>query len=256
MFRKKAVQAVLIVLYLSISQSYAETIELNLRIRNDKNDEKIINRASLTTIKEFIIKNGLRETYSQMFNNNPAYHSKQFAFYLNPDTGQANINCELDKSDFQTLVIRDSQRKNQYCYIEFTDKNVINVSIPHPSEDLTISQIRDFASQAIEEILIEINKNKPVLKSTPVITTNTTNLLEAINLAIPALKKDVLANKTEYILTAVQQNIRGGKYIWRVTFKPKELVPDDPSEGPHTLGGEVFVNVDLGTKSTVITYGE
>ena len=221
--------------------------------------ELLINRENLTSIKQFIIKSGLRETYSQMFNNNPAYHTKKFSFYLNPDTGQKNINCEIDKSDFQTLVIRDPDRKSQYCYIDFTNKNEINVRIPGPTEDLTVSQVRGFASEAIQEILAEITKDTPAAKPQLKISADIRSLKDAIDIAIPALYQDKMAqsfNSKLYILTSVQQILINNKWIWRVTFKPKDLLPDDPSKGLIGMGGEVFVNVDLAAKTTEIRYGE
>ena len=256
MFREKIRFAVLIVLGLSTLSSYARTIDVSVRIRNDSSDEKVINRENLTSIKQLIIKNGLRETYGQMYNNNPAYHTNRFAFYLNPDTGQANINCELDKSDFQTLVMRDPKRKSQYCHIEFINKNEINIRIPWVTEDLTILQIREFASEGIQEILAEILKDTPAIRPQHEISANVKNIQDAIDLAIHALYKEPRLHSTDYVLTSAQQILRNNKWIWRITFKPKELLPDDPSNGPYTLGGEVFVNVDLSTKETVVTYGE
>lgn len=85
------------------------------------------------------------------------------------------------------------------------------------------------------------------------------SLHDAIDIAIPALYNDKMAQSFDsklYVLTSVQQIIINNKWIWRVTFKPKELLPDDLSKGILGMGGEVFVNVDLSTKETVITYGE
>ncbi len=88
------------------------------------------------------------------------------------------------------------------------------------------------------------------------ITTDTRNVMNAIDLAIQAVQKESLLHGTEYVLMAVQQIPIKNKWIWRVTFKPKHLVSDDPSKGPLGLGGEAFVNVDLSTKETTVTYGE
>jgi hypothetical protein len=60
----------------------------------------------------------------------------------------------------------------------------------------------------------------------------------------------------EYTLTSAQRIAHQGQYIWRITFKPSNLLPKDPSKGPFGLGGELFVNVDLGTGQSVITFGE
>ncbi len=258
MFKESALKVCLLFFCMTFVAS-AETLDVSLRIRNDKSDEKIINRENLIAIKQFILKNGLRITYSQMYNSNPAYVTERFGFFLNPDSGQQNINCELDKSDFQTLVVNDSNNKNQYCNIEFKDEFYIYVRVTWPTEDLTVSQIRNFASEAIQEMLAEIKKDTPASKPQPKITADTGNIQEVINLAIQALYKDKMSqsfNSKLYILTSAQQIIMNNKWIWRVTFKPKELLPDDLSKGMLGMGGEVFVNVDLKTKETVVTYGE
>lgn len=262
MFRKRIAGVSLIILFFGAFQSYAETVDVNIRIRNDSSDEKVINRTNLTTIKQFIIEKGIRETYCKMYNNNPAYYSKRFSFYLNPDTEGQNINCEIDKSDFQILVIRGPNipnGKSQYCHIAFNNESYVDISISRPAENISISQIREFVVEAMKEILSDIEKDAPVLKSKPMLSADTRNLREAIDIAIPALYEDTNLQKIDYklyTLTAVQQIIIKNKYIWRVTFKPKELLPDDPTKSPLGLGGEVFINVDLSTKKTEIMYGE
>ena len=59
----------------------------------------------------------------------------------------------------------------------------------------------------------------------------------------------------EYTLTAAERLIRGSKYIWRITFRPNELLPSDP-QTPGGLGGELFVHVDMETGKTEILFGE
>jgi hypothetical protein len=141
----------------------ADTIDIRLRINDiGRRKEKVINRENLIRIKQFILQNGQRETYCNMYNNNPAYGTKGFKFYLDPDTGQKNINCELEKSDFNHLTIRSSAGgKNQYRTVEFIDQNVIYVTADWPSDDLTVSQIRSFVEDAIQEFLSELDQKKP-----------------------------------------------------------------------------------------------
>ena len=78
-----------------------------------------------------------------MYNHNPAFHTKGFHFYLNPDSGQANINCDPAKSDFHNLTIRWSAGgKNQYRTVEFLDQHHVYISANWPTEDLSVGQIR------------------------------------------------------------------------------------------------------------------
>jgi hypothetical protein len=246
MFREKAFIFLLFLSILSSYQSYGRTLNASIRIRNDSSDEPVLNRTNLIAIKQFIIKKGIRESISQMYNNNPAYHTKKFAFYMNPDTGQKNINCEIDKSDFQTLVIRRSENKNQYCDLNFQDEFNIYISISWPTEDLAITQIREFATEAVKEILQAI-ENSTASKPGPIFGTNFIDVRDAIDVAISTIRNLTYLPNDEYIITSVQRDFIN-KNIWRITFKStKELL---------TIGGEIFVNVDLNTKKTKITHGE
>ena len=143
---------------------FAETLEVRLRLRNDKSDETVVNRENLTRIKQFILAQGKRETYCNMYNNNPAHETQNYHFYLNPDSEQANINCETNKSDFQTMVIRVSAlagKKNQYRHVVFANPNEVQVVASWPSADLTVSAVKDVVVDALKEILAEIDKTKP-----------------------------------------------------------------------------------------------
>lgn len=150
----------LLVMALAVLQAYGRTVDLVLRIDNAKSDEDVINRANLIKIKEFILKKGLRETYCNMYNNNPAYRTENYAYYLNPDSGQENINCEVGKSDFNNLTIRRPGEKNQYRTVDFLDEHYVLITVSWPTEDLSVSQTREFVVEAIKEILREMDKEK------------------------------------------------------------------------------------------------
>ena len=163
MLKEKTIIASLLVLVLRAVQTYAETIDVRLRNRNKSSDEKVITRANLTAIKQFILKKGFRETYCNMYNDNPAYHTKNFFFYLNPDSGPKSRNCETDKSDFHSLTIRNpNDKKDQYRRVEFLDKHYVYIVVTWPTKDLTVSQAREFVIKAIKEILMEIEKETPI----------------------------------------------------------------------------------------------
>jgi len=69
------------------------------------------------TIKTFILENGDRQTYCNMYNDNPHYSFEGFEAYLNPEIGQGNINCDPEISDFNMIVIRDQNADPQYYHI-------------------------------------------------------------------------------------------------------------------------------------------
>lgn len=68
-------------------------------------------------IKSFILEHGDRRTYCNKYNDNPHYAFDGFDVYLNPEIGQANINCDPEISDFNELVIHDPDSEPQYYTI-------------------------------------------------------------------------------------------------------------------------------------------
>ena len=83
----------------------------------------------------------------------------------------------------------------------------------------------------------------------------TSELYRAVSIAVTK-SADVRESRGELKLVSVQQIIVNGKYIWRITFKPVSLLPDDPSAQEIGAGGEIFVNIDLNTEEAIVTYGE
>jgi hypothetical protein len=142
-----------LVLFLS-GVAWAQNLEAQVRIGQQ---EETISRKNLVKIKEFILKQGKRETYCNMFNNNPAHRTKNYHFYLNPDTGQENVECDPAKSDFNSLTIRDPEGgKVQYRSVEFAGKGDIVVRAEWPPDDLTIGQLRGMVVEALKEMLSQI----------------------------------------------------------------------------------------------------
>ncbi len=163
--RRRLFGLLLLTLVLCASAASAETVSVRLSIWNDRLDEKVITNANLLKIKEFMLKEGKRETYCQMYNQNPAYHTKKFSFFLNPDTSQQNINCDPAKSDFHDLTIRRQGRGGlEYGNVDFFGKNYVVITLSSPEDDLTVGQIRETVTAALNEILAAIDK--PTLKKT------------------------------------------------------------------------------------------
>jgi hypothetical protein len=103
-----------------------------------------------------------------MFNHNPAHQTKNYRFYLNPDIGQKNINCDPKKSEFHNLTIRKADGgKNQYRTVEFLDENYVYITTNSPTNDLTVQQIHQFVVDAMKEILVGIGKKMPNKPDTP-----------------------------------------------------------------------------------------
>ena len=126
-----------------VGVAISKNTDVRLRIEQTGSDEKVITRDNLQKIKQFILQKGQRETYCNMYNDNPAHHTNGFYFYLNPDTGQENINCDPAKSDFNNLTIRSAAGgQNQYRTVEFLDLRAIYLTANWPTDDLTVGQLR------------------------------------------------------------------------------------------------------------------
>ncbi|EMM98243.1 hypothetical protein LEP1GSC035_0011 [Leptospira noguchii str. 2007001578] len=52
-----------------------------------------------------------------MYNDNPHYTFKLFDVYLNPES-QRNINCEPSLSDFDEIIIKDTNSKKIYYSVK------------------------------------------------------------------------------------------------------------------------------------------
>lgn len=59
----------------------------------------LISTQEFENLKSFTINCRDREIYCNLYLDNPHYSSDGFEVYLNPATGQANINCDADLSD-------------------------------------------------------------------------------------------------------------------------------------------------------------
>ena len=94
---------------------------------NDFRDiTELLSTDEFELLKSFIINNGDREVYCNMYNNNPHYSFDGFEAYLNPETGQANINCDTELSDFNELVVRDQDSYPKYFYILIVRQGDLN----------------------------------------------------------------------------------------------------------------------------------
>lgn len=66
---------------------------------------ELLTAASFQRIKRMILTRGDRQTYCNMYNQNPHVEVAGFHAYLSPDVGQRNINCDPALSDFDELTI-------------------------------------------------------------------------------------------------------------------------------------------------------
>lgn len=74
----------------------------------------VLTRQNFEAIKRFILAQGDRFTYCNMYNHNPRYQFGGFEAFLTPEIGQGNINCDPARSDFNEIVIRDWSTEEVY----------------------------------------------------------------------------------------------------------------------------------------------
>ena len=146
------------------------TLRIDPRIYPNKAGEPpktdpVFNRANLIAIQQFILRQGRTQTYCNMYNNNPFFPVGRYSFYLDPDPGgphnhpQYNGNCDPEKSEFHTLVIRNMDWGiDQYRRIRFKEEHNIYVVVTWPVDELNVGQIRGRAEEAIKAILEEMKR--------------------------------------------------------------------------------------------------
>ncbi len=100
-------------------------------IRDGESD--VLTPHNFLCIKEFVLAYGDRQTYCNMYNNNPHYQFEDFSVYLDPERGQFNINCDPNLSDFNEIVIRTSESVYQYCQVGISEgpNEILKVSWAH-----------------------------------------------------------------------------------------------------------------------------
>ncbi len=116
--------------------------------------ETLLTKKNLLRVQEWIIQQGSRQTYCSRYNSTPFFETARFNYYLNPDPGQQNINCDLAKSGFHTLAVcaKDGGRIRD-LEIQFLPNRPLVLSVSWPSEDLAVGQIRALALESVREIL-------------------------------------------------------------------------------------------------------
>lgn len=83
----------------------------------------------------------------------------------------------------------------------------------------------------------------------------TADLARVFMLSITKLQS-VTKSPADYKLIKVEMTWAKGKYVWRATYKPARLLPNDPSKEAVGAGGEIFIDIDLTADKAEVKYGE
>ena len=120
-----------------------------------KGADTVVTTENFVRLRRFIIAQGRRRTYCSAFNYNPYFPFTRFNLYLNP-ADQRNINCEIRKSDFPTLVIQTCEPgPYRYWHVHLDeDRQFLRMESPYANAeaDALREQVASFFEQAQAEI--------------------------------------------------------------------------------------------------------
>jgi len=90
------------------------------RARARRSNKGVLTVANFILIRGFILRRGDRQTWCNMYNDNPHYAFDGFDAYLIPDVGQKNINCDPALSGFDEIVIKDGRTDQIYFRVKLS----------------------------------------------------------------------------------------------------------------------------------------
>jgi hypothetical protein len=123
-------------------------------------DDVVLTKENLDRVKKHIIQTGSRCTYSNIYNNNPCLQTKDFDLYLNPDPGpdghpQWNINCDVARGDFNTLVVRDRVGDGPYGIVEFMRVDRVVIKTNEEASGGQMNRIKQLLRTAVLVVLAD-----------------------------------------------------------------------------------------------------
>ncbi|MGA1870892.1 MAG: BsuPI-related putative proteinase inhibitor [bacterium] len=119
-----------------------------------ENEHMVINVEKFKKIRQFIIDQGQRETYCQMYNNNPYYQfSDNFAFYLNPRSQLVDM-YDAPVDEFIEITIQEMPAPLKYYYIHYDEaaQNICVRSSPQEEIEEVEKKIDFFFTEALSLI--------------------------------------------------------------------------------------------------------
>jgi hypothetical protein len=98
---------------------YSEPVAIEITPQAD-----LLTAAVFKKIQNHVLTHGDRETYCNMYNNNPHLLVEGIDIYLNPENGQENMNCEASLSKFDHMVLRRRKQFEVYHRLKLnTEQN-------------------------------------------------------------------------------------------------------------------------------------
>ena len=109
---------------------------LNERLRKllNRDISDIVSKQTFEEIVQYILSNGDRMTYCNMYNNSPHYGLERIDIYLNPISQFINMEAlSWSVSDYETITIKDWDSRHTYYDIRLVEERVY-IYNPHEVE--------------------------------------------------------------------------------------------------------------------------
>jgi len=123
----------------------------------------VLTVANFVLIRKFILSQGKRLTYCNMFSDNPYWPFPGFNSYLNPPD-QRNINCEIGRSEFNTLVIQVTAPHTKYWNVILDEDGKelrVRQYYSKPDPQVLIQEATEFFRRALTEIEKQTRREEP-----------------------------------------------------------------------------------------------
>jgi len=114
----------------------------------------VLTVGNFVRIRQFILSQGRRRTYCNMFNDNPYWQFFGFNAYLNPAV-PTNINCEIGKFEFNTLVIQVTAPHTKYWDIILDEAGKelrVRQYYSKPDSQVLVHEATEFFRHALAEV--------------------------------------------------------------------------------------------------------
>ncbi|MGO9228856.1 MAG: hypothetical protein ACLQKA_06540 [Bryobacteraceae bacterium] len=123
----------------------------------------VLTVANFVRIRQFILSQARRRTYCNMFNDNPYWPFFGFNAYLNP-ADPTNINCEIGKFEFNSLVIQVTAPHTKYwdIILDVAGKE-LRVRQYYATRDpqVLIQEATEFFRHALAEVEQQTKRGEP-----------------------------------------------------------------------------------------------
>lgn len=125
-------------------------------------ERQTLSKGNLDRVKRYILESGERCTYVNKYNNNPCIKLPQLRLYLNPDPGpdghpQWNINCDITRGDFNTLVVQEESGDSAYHTVDFRDANAIAIEGQEGTAEREMLRSKRILERAVLAVLRRVD---------------------------------------------------------------------------------------------------